>query len=112
MNAEFKGVCPFCKSYDIEVENSIPVEWGNNDQGTTEEDWHCKECNSYFHTKALVEVSQRELIVSIFCPYCQDNDKVERIGLSDDPNVEHYWCSHCRREFSIRPERWYEGLKE
>lgn len=107
----FKGVCPFCKSNDIEVEDSTPVEWGNNDQGVTAESWNCNNCKSFFNTEGRVEVTYRKLLSYIKCPYCE-NDAKKMDPDKDEPTLEWYWCDDCKREFAIHPQKWYEELEE
>lgn len=108
---DFDGRCPFCGSYDCEVDDSIAPEWGNNDEGTIEEDWTCRSCRRQFSTHSRVEVVHRELNLFITCPYCGQSEDLEQEDSLTD-GLCGYKCVECHRLFWIRPEDYYRGKLE
>lgn len=94
---EFDGKCPFCRSENIEVEDSTKPEWGNNDEGDMIETWTCLDCHRGWDTEARVNVVHRKLELIIVCPYCGENDGLKLPTLTTE--YERYSCHKCKRIF-------------
>lgn len=112
---EFDGRCPFCRSENIEVEDSGNPAWGNNDEGDMIELWTCLDCNRQWNTESRVNVVHRKLELIIVCPYCGEDDKLESKP-PIRPEAISYVCNRCNRDFAIHTEEYYmketQGVKE
>lgn len=107
---KFEDRCPWCQSENVELESSTPVEWGNDDQGMTNEDWICKDCGKQFFCISKVEVVCRSVKEYYSCPYCNETDDVSLIDRDD--NIEWYFCSECQKEFAVHPLDYYKEMVE
>lgn len=94
---EFDGKCPFCRSENIEVEDSTKPEWGNNDEGDMIETWKCLDCNRQWSTEARVNVVHRKIESITICPFCGEND-AQKLP-TESAKYEWYSCRKCNRIF-------------
>lgn len=111
----FDGKCPFCGSFNCDVENSTQPAWGNNDEAIMNEDWTCNDCRKAFSTHAKIQVVDRELTVNLTCPYCGEDSLESRdmpIKFANMDDFHAFYCIDCERWLAVLKENWYKELTE